>query len=137
MTMAANEGAGTADQTEAVAPQVIDLTPTWAAVLPIFLTALEYGTAEGQKSAKLELMRMAHLADMQVQASNTAPPPAEPADTPLTIDITPTWQGMLGALIALMENGEDAGRSEAQRELARMARVADMRVAAKKAGNAH
>jgi hypothetical protein len=42
----------------------IDLTPTWAAVLPILIAALEDGTDEGRKLAKLELASMAKAADL-------------------------------------------------------------------------
>lgn len=44
-------------------PVTIDLTPTWQAVLPILLAALEDGTAEGKKIAREELHRMAKAAD--------------------------------------------------------------------------
>lgn len=44
----------------------IDLTPTWEAILPMFLTALDIGTAEGQAIARAELKRMAQLADLYV-----------------------------------------------------------------------
>lgn len=46
--------------------RTIDLTPTWTAVLPIFIAALQDGTPEGQKAAKEELARMAALADQYV-----------------------------------------------------------------------
>ena len=41
----------------------IDMTPTWAAVLPMYLACIEQGSAEGVKAAKEELTRMAKLAD--------------------------------------------------------------------------
>lgn len=41
----------------------IDLTPTWSAVLPMILYALECGTEEGKRLAKLELANMAKAAD--------------------------------------------------------------------------
>jgi hypothetical protein len=46
--------------------RTIDLTPTWSAVLPIFIAALQDGTPEGQRAAKEELARMAALADQYV-----------------------------------------------------------------------
>jgi hypothetical protein len=43
-----------------------------------------------------------------------------------TIDLTPTWAGLLPALVALTVNSStDEGRETAQRELQRMAQVAD------------
>lgn len=43
--------------------ETIDMTPTWAAVAPIFVACLEDGTETGRRSARLELNRMAGLAD--------------------------------------------------------------------------
>lgn len=51
--------------------ETIDLTPTWAAVLPILLAAVEDGTAEGRKIAREELARMAGLADKYVELMKT------------------------------------------------------------------
>lgn len=42
---------------------IIDLTPTWRGVLPILIAALEDGTPEGKRLAKLELANMAKAAD--------------------------------------------------------------------------
>jgi hypothetical protein len=42
----------------------IDLTPTWKGVLPIIIAALEDGTPEGKRLAKLELAQMAKAADL-------------------------------------------------------------------------
>lgn len=135
--MVLSEGADTSTPTEAVHPRGIDITPTWSGVLPIFLAALEYGTKGGRTSARVELARMARLADMQAQSAKVASVPTdERGDTPLRIDITPTWQGILPALIALMEDGTDAGRREAQRALVRMAKAADVVVVAQKAPHA-
>lgn len=41
----------------------IDLTPTWEAILPALLAALENGTETGKKFAHEELKRMAKIAD--------------------------------------------------------------------------
>jgi hypothetical protein len=41
----------------------INLTPTWAAVLPVLITAIEIGTDEGRRLARQELARMAQAAD--------------------------------------------------------------------------
>jgi len=43
--------------------ETIDVTPTWADVLPVLLTAHANGGPEGQKAAYEELRRMARLAD--------------------------------------------------------------------------
>ena len=44
----------------------IDCTPTWAAILPILLLALEQGTEAGKSAAREELTRMAAIADLHV-----------------------------------------------------------------------
>ena len=44
-----------------------DITPTWSAVLPVFVAALQNGTAEGQRIAMDELKKMAQLADSYVK----------------------------------------------------------------------
>ncbi|SKB49845.1 hypothetical protein [Sphingopyxis flava] len=46
-----------------------------------------------------------------------------------TIDVTPTWSGILPALLAAHENGTFEGRKIAQAELERMAAIADKYVA--------
>ena len=45
-----------------------DMTPTWEGVLPIYLTSLLYGKAEGKRAAEEELRRMAKLADLYTKA---------------------------------------------------------------------
>lgn len=45
-----------------------DMTPTWEAVLPIYVTSLLYGKAEGKRAAEQELQRMAKLADLYIAA---------------------------------------------------------------------
>jgi hypothetical protein len=47
-----------------------------------------------------------------------------------TIDITPTWEGLLSVMLAVFENGDAAGRKEVYSELRRMAQVADLYVVA-------
>lgn len=44
----------------------IDMTPTWEAVLPIYLTSLMHGKFEGKRAAEEELRRMAKLADLYI-----------------------------------------------------------------------
>jgi len=41
----------------------IDLTPTWLAMAPIIIAAMENGTSDGVKMAKEEIYKMAKLAD--------------------------------------------------------------------------
>lgn len=43
-----------------------------------------------------------------------------------TIDITPTWQGLLDTLLALYTNAGDEGRAKAYVELRKMAKAADL-----------
>lgn len=43
--------------------KTIDLTPTWVAVLPMLLAALEDGSDKGKAIAREELHRMAQAAD--------------------------------------------------------------------------
>ena len=60
------------------------------------------------------------------------------AETPrtITVDITPTWTGILPALIAILVNGETVeARKTAEAELGKMAGLADRYVAlSKRAG---
>ena len=44
---------------------VIELTPTWVEVLPILIDAVEHNTSS-RNTAKVELQRMARLADAYV-----------------------------------------------------------------------
>lgn len=41
----------------------IDATPTWAAIVPLLIAALQSDNYEAQESAEHELFRMAELAD--------------------------------------------------------------------------
>ena len=43
--------------------KVIDLTPTWSALLPAFIAVLEQGTPNGKQMVIEELRRMASAAD--------------------------------------------------------------------------
>jgi len=52
--------------------ETIDLTPTWAAVLPILLAAMENGTDEGRRLAREEFARMAQAADKYNQVTSRA-----------------------------------------------------------------
>lgn len=44
---------------------------------------------------------------------------------PEYIDLTPTWEQILPALLAVLENGTDEGRKTVKEELRRMAQAAD------------
>jgi hypothetical protein len=44
-----------------------------------------------------------------------------------TIDLTPTWSGMVSTLILLLESGNGEGKATARAELVKMARLADER----------
>jgi hypothetical protein len=52
---------------ESKMPKYIDVTPTWSQILPALLALLESGTAEGRRTARDELERMAALADRLVE----------------------------------------------------------------------
>ena len=53
----------------------LDLTPTWAGLLPAFFAMLESGTGEGPAIAKAELARLAAFADSHnAQAKDSARP---------------------------------------------------------------
>jgi hypothetical protein len=52
--------------------------------------------------------------------------------TTKTIDLTPTWRGVLPALLALLEN--PTTKRDALRELSRMAGAADSYLELRKAG---
>lgn len=43
--------------------KTIDITKTWAGMLPLLMAAITDGTANGQRTAKEELARMAQAAD--------------------------------------------------------------------------
>jgi hypothetical protein len=46
-----------------------------------------------------------------------------------TVDITPTWRGILPAILAALTDGTAEGRKIAREELVRMADIADAYVA--------
>lgn len=45
-------------------PGYVDITPTWAGVLPMLLALVTDGNAEGRDFARSELRKMAKAADM-------------------------------------------------------------------------
>ena len=51
----------------------IDMTPTWAGLMPAFFAVFENGTEEGKKIAREELMRLARALDaVNAKASKKA-----------------------------------------------------------------
>lgn len=46
-----------------LSPLIIDMTPTWAAIMPALIAALENGTETGKDMARKELMRLAQTVD--------------------------------------------------------------------------
>ncbi|WP_247537474.1 hypothetical protein [Ralstonia pseudosolanacearum] len=67
MTTKYPHDSGTSDQQDggltATRPKTINLTPTWASCLHVFLAVLEDGSAEGKRVVRQELARMAAAAD--------------------------------------------------------------------------
>ena len=57
------EAAADAAEAEAAQPVTLDLTPTWAGLMPALIAALQNGTAEGQTMARAQLMSLAAQAD--------------------------------------------------------------------------
>lgn len=49
-----------------VRPETINVTPTWAGILPVLRAILEDGTVASQQAAWGEIERMARLADLYV-----------------------------------------------------------------------
>jgi hypothetical protein len=47
-------------------PTMVDVTPTWSAILPMLLAVYENGNFHGVREAEGELRRMAELADRYV-----------------------------------------------------------------------
>lgn len=52
--------------------------------------------------------------------------------TKRTVDVTPTWEGIMPALISMLTDGTDEAKAIAREELTRLARYADAQI--KKAG---
>lgn len=52
-----------------------------------------------------------------------------------TIDMTPTWESLLPAMLAVLENGSFDAKRDIRSELSRMAKAADIAVAAEKERN--
>lgn len=43
--------------------KTIDITPTWAAIMPVLIACLENGSETGKQMARTELMRAASIID--------------------------------------------------------------------------
>ena len=52
--------------------RTIDMTPTWAGILPVLLLCVENSSPEGAQIAREELLRMAKLADLYVASQTEA-----------------------------------------------------------------
>ncbi len=50
--------------------QAVNVTPTWSAVLPMLIMAIENGPSEGSYHAIQELRRMAEIADNWNEEAN-------------------------------------------------------------------
>jgi len=50
----------------------VDITPTWRGVAPILAMAFEHGNDTARAAARLELLRMADLADAYVASQKGA-----------------------------------------------------------------
>ncbi len=61
-----------AERTDESGRRYIDMTPSWAGVLPVFMAALTDGNATGQAAARTELHRMARAADSAVLVASIA-----------------------------------------------------------------
>ncbi len=59
--------------------KTIDMTPTWAAIMPALIAALQHGTGAGQAMATEELARLARLVDSNNEAARAAPSEEEAA----------------------------------------------------------
>lgn len=72
--------------------RTIDMTPTWAALMPVLIAALVDGTAQGQASARAELMDLARRVD-ELNArpiQREEPPPAlEHEESMSAADLSP------------------------------------------------
>lgn len=56
--------------------KTIDLTPTWAGLMPAFIAVLQDGAPEGQEAIRGELMRLAGIVDSANEAARAAATPA-------------------------------------------------------------
>lgn len=57
-------------------------------------------------------------------------------ETVTYVDMTPTWEGLLPVLLEIYCKGSSKGKADILLELQRMAKAADMAVAASKIGEA-
>ena len=100
--------------------RTLDLTPSWASLVPAFVLVLDKGTQEGRDSIRAELARMAALADLwaaHVRAQDAAPPVAPPvAPEPLADAIGSARLALSAYSVADLarQKGGAAWRSTAQ-----------------------
>ena len=52
--------------------KTIDITPTWAAIIRIYIEALEHGDQKGREAARIEIQRLATIADTYVAMTKDA-----------------------------------------------------------------
>jgi hypothetical protein len=71
---------------ESPAAVMLDMTPTWGAIMPALLAALQDGTGEGKRIARAELLRLAG----EIDALNAREPQPGPDGEPLA-DTLESW----------------------------------------------
>jgi hypothetical protein len=80
---------------EAPAIRTVDITPTWASILPVIELALRDGTPDGRAIARAELKRLARIADELVpalaEALDAALPMVESFTPNGTLSQPPEW----------------------------------------------
>ena len=101
---------------------------------PVRRDNVEYHAGKAARAAGETRAACPYLAGERAARWNLGWTEAAPVET---IDCTPTWAGILPALLALIENGSAEGRRTAREELARMAALADERNALATATAAH
>lgn len=80
----------------------LDLTPTWAGLMPAFFAILESGTGEGPAIAKAELTRLAAWADSTIADNKAAK-----SNPPLYTEETAAQRGRGLSAIDLARAGQD------------------------------
>lgn len=104
-TAEAREAAAKAEEPAPAAVRYIDATPTWAAILPALLAAVTDGTAEGQRIARAELIRMARAADSAVAAAKAAPVAWRTgSDVTLNAERADNWRAMGAKVYPLFQS---------------------------------
>lgn len=109
----------------ATAPEVLDMTPTWAAIMPALVAALQHGTPEGQRLAAAELESLAAKVDSanaKARAGAEAAPVAwrTGSDVTLNPERAENWRAMGAKVYPLF----DSANAEARDGLAEACRAA-------------